>query len=182
MHGEHGSAKGQVLSQDIHYCLGTGTCPKEMLHLLERSHLAAGCICSLPPTNTSQTSCPGDTMATRTRDSMQEQTPPDLLPLITQRSLHTSLILQGRSLEKWLAWGEGSGAGREAEARATAEQAHRCQAACLAARSEESWRAVTRRTVKLLEERLRWPWAVCHWRGPWPHPWSRLGPCKPLCC
>ena len=53
---------------------------------------------------------------------------------------------------RWLAWGDGSGAGREVEARETAEQAYWSQAACLAARSEESWRTVTRRTVKPLEE------------------------------
>eukprot|EP00983_Pelagomonas_calceolata_P061973 1147076-Pelagomonas_calceolata.AAC.2 len=49
------------------------------------------------------------------------------------------------------------GSCKEAEARVTAGRAHCCQAACLAVHIMEGWRAVTRLTLKCLDEKLGWP-------------------------
>eukprot|EP00983_Pelagomonas_calceolata_P000076 2093-Pelagomonas_calceolata.AAC.1 len=76
MHGKHGSARRQIPGQDIHCRLGMRTCPEDVLPQLERSHIRGGRIRSPPPTNTLQASGPGNTMAARTWDPMQEQAPP----------------------------------------------------------------------------------------------------------
>eukprot|EP00983_Pelagomonas_calceolata_P081773 1155689-Pelagomonas_calceolata.AAC.2 len=55
--------------------LGVRAHSKDTLLLLERTG-GAGCLCSMPPTNTGRVSDPGDVMAPRSRDSMQEQVPP----------------------------------------------------------------------------------------------------------
>eukprot|EP00983_Pelagomonas_calceolata_P013293 424194-Pelagomonas_calceolata.AAC.1 len=56
------------------------TGPKDVLPPLERSHIRGACIRGPPPTDTRQASSPGNTMAPRTWDPMQEQAPPGFLP------------------------------------------------------------------------------------------------------
>eukprot|EP00983_Pelagomonas_calceolata_P032092 1007882-Pelagomonas_calceolata.AAC.1 len=71
-------------------------------------------------------------------DAMQEQAPPDLLPLITPSEPPHLLDPARKVAGKMVGLGRRVWRRQGAEARATAEQVHCCQAACLAARSKES--------------------------------------------
>eukprot|EP00983_Pelagomonas_calceolata_P048478 1141059-Pelagomonas_calceolata.AAC.1 len=86
---KRGSARRQVLGQDIHCRLGMRTGPKDVLPLLEGSHIRSGCIRGLPTTDTRRASGPGNTMAPHTWDPLQEQAQPGLLlPVAPPEPLH----------------------------------------------------------------------------------------------
>eukprot|EP00983_Pelagomonas_calceolata_P004227 137224-Pelagomonas_calceolata.AAC.11 len=76
--------------------------PKVMLLLLEHPH-GASYNFNTPPTNTGRASGPGDIMVPRSRDPMQEQVPPNLLPFAPPRSPYL-MDPVGEVVDYWSSW------------------------------------------------------------------------------
>eukprot|EP00983_Pelagomonas_calceolata_P007624 247626-Pelagomonas_calceolata.AAC.1 len=96
-----------------------GTRPEDVLPLLERPRGRAGYICGMLPTHTSRASGPGNTMASRSWDSMQleEQAPPNLLPPITPPEPPHLMDPSREVIDQVVGLGARSGAGNLLESR-----------------------------------------------------------------
>eukprot|EP00983_Pelagomonas_calceolata_P079524 1154730-Pelagomonas_calceolata.AAC.2 len=71
-----------------------------MLPLLERPHDGTCGVCGVPPTNKGQVSGPGDAMAPRSRNIMQEQALPNLLPPFAPPELPHPMCPVGESFNQ----------------------------------------------------------------------------------